>query len=264
MTVVVHCLQQWRHYLSGSIFTVVTDNVANTFFKTQKKLSPKQARWQEFLTDFKFEWLHRPGRHNTVVDALSRKEDTAYGRLKQQVKEGVVRRYWIEGEFLVTKGGRWYVLAGGLRKDLLWETHDAKWASHPSEERTLALLARSYYWPQMGEDVQAYVKSCLVFQMDKIERKKAARLLQPLPIPKRPWENISMDFITGFPKEAAKLFFNNVVKHFGLPKDILKFSTANHPQTDGQTKRINALLEEYLRHYVTATQKNWVDLLDTA
>ncbi|WKA00345.1 hypothetical protein VitviT2T_018707 [Vitis vinifera] len=47
-------------------------------------------------------------------------------------------------------------------------------------------------------------------------------------------------------------------------KNELKFSTANHPQTDGQTERINALLEEYLRHYVTATQKNWVDLMDTA
>ena len=44
----------------------------------------------------------------------------------------------------------------------------------------------------------------------------------------------------------------------------LKFSTANHPQTDGQTERINALLEEYLRHYVTASQRNWVDLLDAA
>ena len=78
MTTVVHCLQQWRHYLLGSIFTVVTDNVANTFFKTQKKLSPRQAQWQEFLADFKFEWLHRPGRHNTVADALSRKEVIAY------------------------------------------------------------------------------------------------------------------------------------------------------------------------------------------
>ena len=44
MMVVVHYLQQWIHYLLGSIFIVVTDNVANTFFKTQKKLSPKQAR----------------------------------------------------------------------------------------------------------------------------------------------------------------------------------------------------------------------------
>ncbi|WJZ92849.1 hypothetical protein VitviT2T_011824 [Vitis vinifera] len=43
MMVVVHYLQQWIHYLLGSIFIVVTDNVANTFFKTQKKLSPKQA-----------------------------------------------------------------------------------------------------------------------------------------------------------------------------------------------------------------------------
>ena len=128
----------------GSIFTVVTDNVANTFFKTQKKLSPRQARWQEFMADFKFEWLHRLGRHNTVVDALSRKEviayitalskvisdfnekikqaveqDATYGRLKQQVKEGVVRRYWLEGDLLVAKGGRWYVPTGGLRKDLL-------------------------------------------------------------------------------------------------------------------------------------------------
>ena len=44
----------------------------------------------------------------------------------------------------------------------------------------------------------------------------------------------------------------------------LKFSTTNHPQTDEQTKRINVVLEDYLRHYVTANQKNWLDLLDAA
>ena len=43
----------------------------------------------------------------------------------------------------------------------------------------------------------------------------------------------------------------------------LKFSTTNHPQTYGQTERINHLSEEYLRHYVTASQRNWVALLDT-
>ena len=68
-----------------------------------------------------------------------------------------------------------------LRKDLLRETHDSKWAGHPGEERTLALLARSYYWPKMGEDVQAYVKSCLVCQMDKTERKKLQGCCNPSP-----------------------------------------------------------------------------------
>ena len=79
---------------------------------------------------------------------------------------------------------------------------------------------------------------------------------------------------------AVDMFYRNVVKYFGLPEDIvsdrdshftgrfwtvfffgllgsqLKFSTTNHPQTNGQTERINAMLEDYLRHYVTASQKN--------
>ena len=125
-----------------------------------------------------------------------------------------------------------------------------------------------------------------------------------------------MDFISGFPKvegfrsvlvvvdrffkyavfilapsecpaEEAAIFFNNVVKHFGMPEDIVsdrdtrftgrfwvelfkmwgtecKFSTANHPQTDGQAERVNQMLEEYLRHFVTASQKNWLELLEPA
>ncbi|KAL4567168.1 hypothetical protein LXL04_022742 [Taraxacum kok-saghyz] len=44
----------------------------------------------------------------------------------------------------------------------------------------------------------------------------------------------------------------------------LHFSTSFHPQTDGQTERVNHLLEIYLRHYVSANQKNWAKLLDVA
>ena len=43
-----------------------------------------------------------------------------------------------------------------------------------------------------------------------------------------------------------------------------KFSKANHPQTDGQTERVNQMLEEYLRHYVTSTQTNWLEFLKPA
>ncbi|KAL0307162.1 UNVERIFIED_CONTAM: Gag-Pol polyprotein [Sesamum radiatum] len=73
MTAVIHCLEAWRHYLLGMKFTVFTDNVTNTYFKTHQKLSPKQVRWQEFLGEFDFEWVHGPGKHNDVADALSRK-----------------------------------------------------------------------------------------------------------------------------------------------------------------------------------------------
>ncbi|RVW69261.1 Retrovirus-related Pol polyprotein from transposon 17.6 [Vitis vinifera] len=56
MTAIIHCLRTWRHYLLGSHFIVKTDNVATSYFQTQKKLSPKQARWQDFLADSTIRW----------------------------------------------------------------------------------------------------------------------------------------------------------------------------------------------------------------
>ncbi|KAL0301588.1 UNVERIFIED_CONTAM: hypothetical protein Sradi_6435600 [Sesamum radiatum] len=52
----------------------------------------------------------------------------------------------------------------------------------------------------MRDDVEAYVRTCLICQQYKGDHQKKAGLLQPLPIPKRPWESASMDSISGFPK----------------------------------------------------------------
>ena len=114
--------------------------------------------------------------------------DSKYQRLVEQVKEGTTRRYWLENELLYFTGGKLYVPSRKLRRELLKETHDTKWAGHLGEERTLALLARSFHWPKMKEDVQTYVKTCHVCQVDKIERKKEEGLLQSLPIPESQWQ----------------------------------------------------------------------------
>jgi hypothetical protein len=41
-------------------------------------------------------------------------------------------------------------------------------------------------------------------------------------------------------------------------------STVYHPQTDGQTERVNQELEEYLRMYINDKQKDWVEWLPIA
>jgi len=41
-------------------------------------------------------------------------------------------------------------------------------------------------------------------------------------------------------------------------------STAFHPQTDGQTQRLNQTIEAYLRAFVSKEQDNWVRLLPMA
>ena len=43
-----------------------------------------------------------------------------------------------------------------------------------------------------------------------------------------------------------------------------KLSTVYHPQTDGQTKRINQELEQYLRVFIDHRQEQWPDWLETA
>ena len=41
-------------------------------------------------------------------------------------------------------------------------------------------------------------------------------------------------------------------------------STAYHPQTDGQTERVNQVLEQYLRCYTDANNEDWSAYLSTA
>ncbi|KAL2243376.1 UNVERIFIED_CONTAM: Transposon Tf2-11 polyprotein [Sesamum indicum] len=218
----------------------------------------------------------------------------------------------------MTKGNRVYIPRGGdLRKSLLFECHDTLWAGHQGQERTFASVRRAYHWPQMRDDVETHVRTCLICQQDKADHQKKVGLLQPLPIPKRPWESVSMDYISGLPKVenlgsiivvvdclskyatfiaapkhvtvegTSHLFFKHIVKHWGLPKDIVSdrdsrftgifrtelfkllgstrsMSSSYHPQSDGQTERFNSTLEDYLRHFVRGTQKDWVKLLDVA
>ncbi|KAE8697362.1 hypothetical protein F3Y22_tig00110621pilonHSYRG00135 [Hibiscus syriacus] len=284
MTAVIYCLRTWRHYLLRSKFVVFTDNVANNYFLTQKKLSPKQARWQEFLAEFDFSLEYKPGKVNCVADGLSRREPK-----RDEPESFGSKEICFTTEAIISL----CLDMGKLRKELMKECHDSKWAGHPGVDRTLALLSEQYYWPHMDEDVQAYVKTCLVCQQDKNQGKETVGTATTVAHSRAPMGEFSK-YATFIPVskvcpavEAARLFLKHVVKYWGIPKTIisdrdtrftgrfwmelfklmgssLNFSTAVHPQTDGQTERVNALLEIYLRHYVSANQRDWPKLLDVA
>ena len=51
----------------------------------------------------------------------------------------------------------------------------------------------------MKSYLKQYIRECGVFQQMKHETCKPTRLLQPLPIPNRPWSAVSMDFVSGLP-----------------------------------------------------------------
>ena len=134
----------------------------------------------------------------------------------------------------------------------------------------MALIELAYYWPHMHEDIELYVKTYLVCQQDKMEQGQTPGLLEPLPMPKRPWESISMEFITCLPKsercgnimvlvdrfskygifipvstkftteDAVRLFFKYMVKYWGLPKSII---------SDRDTRFTREVLDEVFQAY---------------
>ena len=108
-------------------------------------------------------------------------------------------------------------------------------------------LQEYFYWPNLREDVGKYIRSCTTCAIAKLTIKKQG-LYTPLPIPSRPWESISMDYMSGLPstkhgndcvfvvvdrfsktaimaaykknitaEATAKLFFERLWVHFGIP-----------------------------------------------
>ena len=201
-----------------------------------------------------------------------------------------------------------------LQQQVLQLFHDEPSAAHRGAAKTLARIRQHYTWAGIVAQVRRYVHSCLVCQAVKASNQQPAGLAQPLPIPDRPWQHVSMDFVGPLPvssgynlvavvvdrfskmahfmpltdkasaPDVARAFVSGVYRLHGLPSSIVSdrdktfvsdfwgslmsllgikacLSTANHPETDGQTERVNRVLKEMLRGYINSRQDNWAALL---
>ena len=72
---IIHALRNWRCYLSGRKFRVMTDHKSLQHFKTQPMLSGRQSRWKDIIADYDFDIEYVKGDTNVVADGLSRRPD---------------------------------------------------------------------------------------------------------------------------------------------------------------------------------------------
>ncbi|WVZ58873.1 hypothetical protein U9M48_009097, partial [Paspalum notatum var. saurae] len=165
-----------------------------------------------------------------------------------------------------------------IRDLILKEAHEMVYSIHPGSEKMYQDVKQKFWWYGIKRKVAEYVALCDVCQRVKAEHQKPTGLLQPLKISEWKWEKIGMDFIVGLPHTRSgfdsiwvvvdrltkllTLFLSRPPIREPIPKKImsdrgtqitshywkrlhesmdtrLNFSSAYHPQTDGQTERTN-------------------------
>jgi transposase InsO family protein len=90
-----------------------------------------------------------------------------------------------------------------LRTMIIQRCHDSPISGHPGREGTISIVARDYYWPLMSYQIRRFCRNCDACGRNKIWRDQKSGLLQPLPVPDRFFQEISMDFIVDLPESEG-------------------------------------------------------------
>lgn len=376
MLAILQAFQQWRVELQSveNPVQVYSDHQSLEIFMRTKKLTARQARWAEYLSQFNFQLEYRTGKANGQADALTRRDgdiqsqkermeanrlgtllkptmlspevraevlaplvediDPGLGQMLQVLQANRTATELEEQRTLARTeaNGKWTLVDGlllrsgklvvpnaiavdrPLRTLLIEEAHEQVSMGHPGIRKTTELLIQRYYWKGLPQDVERYIHNCSICRRAHIPRDKTPGLLQPLPVPERPWQHLTMDF-KSFPKsknghnailvfmcrlskksttipcfqtadarDLARMFLERIYSYYGPPDSIvsdrgpqfvsdfwmevcsilgikMKLSTADHPQTDGQTENMNQYIDQRLRPFVNFYQDNWDELI---
>lgn len=84
----------------------------------------------------------------------------------------------------------------GERVQLIREAHSSQIYEHFGVGKTMVNLQRYVYWPKMQDQIAKYTRDYVLCYTSKPSNRNLG-LCQPLPIPTRPWESISMEFMGG-------------------------------------------------------------------
>ena len=81
--------------------------------------------------------------------------------------------------------------------------HAHQTIGHYSQWKTSNYIRRSYWWPQMATDIEAFCRLCRKCQTNKTDTLKPQGFLHSLPIQDKPWQLVGMDFMGPFPRSQG-------------------------------------------------------------
>ncbi|KAK3538991.1 hypothetical protein QTP86_023598 [Hemibagrus guttatus] len=242
-------LEEWCHWLEGARhpFQVLTDHRNLEYLRGAKRLNLRQARWALFFTRFQFMVTYRPGSKNGKADALSRRFETASeSALVEPILPAtaiLAPVQWNLVEEIQHSQTNDPPSAGcPLTKIFMQWIHEAPSSGHPGIRRSTQLVRRRFWWPSLASDVEGHVWACPTCAQARTSRQLLEGLLEPLPIPRRPWSHLSVDFLT------------DLLDSGGYTAVIIII----------QAERLNQEIGWFLRSYCSREQQRWSEFLPWA
>jgi hypothetical protein len=293
LALVACCCEWRHYLEAAPHTTIHTDHASLQYLLTQRELTNRrQARWSELIQSIFPHIVPIKGSNNVVADPLSRRPDyrdddsiefldailcssisivQPDAALIDDIKEAYndndewkkfIQHADVQHEYYEVIDGLIYVKAGHrlvipdsdeLKKRIIAECHNTNTAGHRGVTKTHVAVKQRFYWQHMKQDVYQYVTSCPTCVVSKYTNQHPIGLLQPIPLPDRRWQQITIDFITGITtatnyaydmimvvvdrlskyahfipcyttcsaKDIAWYYYNNIVRLHGVPEAII-------------------------------------------
>ncbi|XP_062710950.1 uncharacterized protein K02A2.6-like [Aedes albopictus] len=167
----------------------------------------------------------------TITDVVKATlDDEELVDVKQALRTGVwperIKRYLsFKDELTVVNGillrGEKLVIPSSLRKNVLALSH----LGHPGMERTKQRLRSKVWWPNMNNDIENLIRSCLDCQT--VGQPGPQEPMQIRDLPQAPWSHLSMDILGPLPSGESLLVLIDLYSRFRVIEILRQTTTAS-------------------------------------